>query len=112
MKTTISCITLLLLTIGINAQEIKIENHSTNANKTADVTPKETTTNVSSSTRALKTKNTLEEDTCYSEISKAAFYEALIRQNGLEIYLNNSDIVLKNTEDIITNNKDRISYTE
>ncbi|EZH74438.1 hypothetical protein ATO12_11755 [Aquimarina atlantica] len=111
MKTTISCITLLLLTIGINAQEIKTENHSTNANETADVTSKEAITDVSS-TRALKTENTLEEDTCYSEISKATFYEALIRQNGLEIYLNNSDIVLKNTEDIITNNKDRISYTE
>lgn len=112
MKITISCITLLLLTIGINAQEIKTENHITNANETADVTSKETTTDVSSSTRALKTENTLEEDTCYSEISKATFYEALIRQNGLEIYLNNSDLVLKNTEDIITNNKDRISYTE
>ncbi|WP_109851505.1 hypothetical protein [Aquimarina sp. AU58] len=108
MKTTISCITLLLLTIGINAQEIKTENHITNANETANVT----TTDVSSSTRALKTENTLEEDTCYSEISKATFYEALIRQNGLEIHLNNSDLVLKNTEDIITNNKDRISYTE
>jgi hypothetical protein len=111
MKTTISCITLLLLTIGINAQEIKTENHITNADETANVTSKETTTDVSS-TRALKTENTLEEDTCYSEISKATFYEALIRQNGLEMYLNNSDLVLKNTEDIITNNKNRISYTE
>ncbi|WP_106793820.1 hypothetical protein [Aquimarina sp. Aq78] len=112
MKTTISCITLLFLVIGINAQEIKTKNHITKANETATVTSKETTTNISSSTRALKTENTLEEDTCYSEISKATFYEALIRQNGFEIHLNNSDLVLKNTEDIITNNKERISYSE
>ncbi|PKV49501.1 hypothetical protein ATE84_1527 [Aquimarina sp. MAR_2010_214] len=110
MKTTISCITLLFLVLGINAQEIKTENHITKANETAAVNSKKT--NVSSSTRALKTENTLEEDTCYSEISKATFYEALIRQNGLEIYLNNSDFALKNTEDIITNNKERISYSE
>jgi hypothetical protein len=99
--------TLLFLVIGINAQEIKTENHFTKANETAASTSKE-----ASSLRALKTKNTLEEDTCYSEISKATFYEALIRQNSLEIYLNNSDLVLKNTEDIITNNKERISYSE
>jgi hypothetical protein len=110
MKNTISCITLFFLVIGINAQEIKTENHITKANETTTVASKETATDISSSRRALL--NTSQENTCYSEISKATFYEALIRQNGLEIYLNDSDLALKNTEDIITNNKDRISYSE
>lgn len=110
MKTTVSCIILLFLVVGINAQEIKMTNHTAQANEKTVIT-KETNSNASSK-KALKTEISIEDDTCYSEISKATFYEALLRQSGLKIHLKNNDLALKNTEDIITNKKNRISYSE
>ncbi|MBP2832466.1 hypothetical protein J8281_09750 [Aquimarina sp. U1-2] len=54
-----------------------------------------------------------EDTTCYSEISKVTFYEALLRQNNLDIDLKESaNLALKNTEDMIRINKDRVSYSD
>ncbi len=108
MKTTISYLIFLFLATGVNAQEIKTtDNHNSNEVTTAESIE---------STETLKSSNVLlAEDVCYSEISKVAFYEALIRQNNFDIKFENNDsndIVLKNTEDIITNNQERISYSE
>ncbi|MDH7445321.1 hypothetical protein [Aquimarina sp. 2201CG14-23] len=50
---------------------------------------------------------------CYSEVSKVAFYEALLSQNDFKINLKNStDLAIKNTEEIITRKIDEILYSE
>ncbi|WP_271767390.1 hypothetical protein [Aquimarina algiphila] len=106
MKTTISCILFLFLIAGVTAQEIKTTNNNDKASVNNDISSSdkdsESDVNV-----------TLEEDVCHAELSKVAFYEALIRQNGFDINLKKNNIIaLKNTEDIIANNKERISYSE
>ncbi len=104
MKTTILSFIFLFLTIGVNAQE-------TEATDIAILTVEETTNAVTTDVN----NNSLEKDMCYGEISKTAFYEALIRQNGFDIQLKDSNdtlITLRNTEDIINSNKERISYSD
>ncbi|WP_128755242.1 hypothetical protein [Aquimarina sediminis] len=108
MKTTISCIILLFLATGISAQEIKTTNQ---IDEIAVVTEKTIAT--TSTTKALTTENTIEDDMCYSEISKVTFYEALIRQNDLQqVHPKNNKLVVKTTENLITSKKNRISYSE
>lgn len=102
MKTTISCFILLLFFTGINAQEIKVTNPETTANEIALTSSSDKNTDTSL-LAALKTEQTIEDDACYSEISKITFYEALIKQNGFDISLDNTTLDLKNTENILTN---------
>ncbi|WP_438710290.1 hypothetical protein ACSTS3_14620 [Aquimarina muelleri] len=97
MKTTISCFILLLFFTGINAQEIKITDPTT-TNEIAAVSNNKNTDIPTPIT--LKAEQILEDDACYSEISKITFYEALIRQNEFEISLDNKTLDLKNTENI------------
>lgn len=92
MKTTISCFILLLFFTGINAQEIKITNPETTTNEVAILS--------NDKPAVLNTEQTADDYTCYSEISKITFYEALIKQNGLEISLDNQTIDLKTTNNI------------
>ncbi|MEW7277291.1 hypothetical protein ABW636_01695 [Aquimarina sp. 2201CG1-2-11] len=108
MKTTISCLLLTFFFAGISAQEITT-NHTSHTNNTES---KITTNNDTSLSRVT---NTIEKDVCYGELSKQAFYEALIRQNNLKINPNtntNSKLVIKTTEDMINGNKNRISYSK
>jgi len=50
---------------------------------------------------------------CYGEISKVAFYEALLSKNGFKVTLKNSnDLVIKSTEEIISRKRDEILYSE
>ncbi len=106
MKTTISCLILLASFAGISAQEIKPNKQNSSDSKLIS-----TTTNTDTAAEA---KNSLEKDICYSEQSKKAFYEALIRQSDLNIDLkkNNQGLVLRTTEDMIKNKKNRISYSK
>jgi len=111
MKTTISLLIFLFLTIGVNAQEV----NTTNDTDKVVVTQKENTDTLSTNENTAST--VIEDEICYAELSKRAFYEALIRQGGFQEQLNeeekmNTYISLKNTEEIITNNKERISYSE
>ncbi|WP_062056445.1 hypothetical protein [Aquimarina longa] len=107
MKNTISCLLFFLLVIEVNAQENATKNHTiTSNNELAITTPKSVTSS------SIKSTFTLEDDTCYSELSKVKFYEALIRQNNLKIELKNTNLTLKSTETIITDNKNKISYSE
>ncbi len=106
MKTTISCFLFLFLITGVTAQEIKIKDTRDKIDTNIDI---------SLSQENLKSGSNIsfEEDVCYAELSKTAFYEALIRQNKFKIDLKkNNTIALKNTEDIIANSKKRISYSE
>ncbi len=108
MKTVISFFIFSFLIAGVNAQEIATTiDHPIETENIID-------SNNNSTSETIQTTNTaVEEDICYSEISKVTFYEALLRQNKFDIYLKESDnIALKNTEDIIKRNKDRISYSD
>lgn len=98
MKTIASFIILVLYVAGVNAQS---ENNALLAiNDTIAIAETKTETTTISE----------EDDICYGEESKAAYYEALIRQNDLKIELKNTELVLRNTEDLINKSKYRISY--
>lgn len=101
MKTTISCFILLFFFTGINAQEIKITNPETTTNEIT-LTSSDENTDPSLLTE-VKKEQTVEDNACYSEISKITFYEALIKQNGFEISLDDKTLDLKNTENILSN---------
>lgn len=102
MKNTISCFILLLFFTGINAQEIKVTNPETTTSEISFTSSDKNT--VSSLLTEGKKEQTTENDACYGEISKITFYEALIKQNGFNISLNNKALDLKNTENIIITN--------
>jgi len=110
MKTFIPFIIVLFLSVGVTAQEESTIN-TTDDNTIAQ---NDSTTDQVSTTN----QNTAEqENICYSETSKIAFYEALLKQNNMDINLEvkdtkSHDIALRNTEDIIKSNKNRISYSE
>ncbi|MFC5047234.1 hypothetical protein ACFSTE_08075 [Aquimarina hainanensis] len=54
-----------------------------------------------------------DENICYSETSRVAFYEALIDKNGFDIELRNSKgVAIKSTEEIISKAKSLILYSE
>ncbi|WP_103865792.1 MULTISPECIES: hypothetical protein [Aquimarina] len=107
MKNSISCIILLLLFTGINAQEAKTAHITQDTEKLATAT-----TDSSDSITALKTENNLEDYTCYSELSKVAFYEALLRKNNLDVSTKSDTLILENTENNILDNKNQISVFE
>ncbi|GAA4274004.1 hypothetical protein U6A24_01320 [Aquimarina gracilis] len=109
MKTIVSFFIFSFLTIGVHAQETITTTEHNNKTENTLVSEKNTTTS-----ETLQMSSTaMEEDICYSEISKVTFYEALIRQNNFDIELKESNnIALKNTEDIIKRNRNRVSYTD
>lgn len=110
MKTTILLFALLFTITAVSAQETNTTVNTDDKNKQIS------TSQVDNSTETLEASEliySLQNMTCYSEISKVTFYEALIRQNNFDIELKDSEkLVLKNTEDIINNRKDRISYSD
>ncbi len=112
MKNTLLLSIFLLLTVGICAQEVKtIDNENS-----LETTVSKNTNTSSTSIITTSTDSLIEDTICYAEISKVAFYKALIKQNGFNINIRENDstvdIALKNTEEIIINNKERVSYSE
>ncbi len=109
MKTVISFFIFSFLITGVYAQEVAATtDYDTKTEKATAYN-----IDISSSEVVHVTNSAVEDDICYSEISKVTFYEALIRQNNFNIDLKESNnIALKNTEDIIKNNKERVSYSD
>lgn len=99
MKKLITGFAFLLSVVAVNAQEILASN-----------TAEQDITQASSD---IANKSIDQEKVCYSEVSKIAFYEALISQNELNIHLKDSDrVAIKNTEEIISNSGKQTLYTE
>ncbi|MEW7293128.1 hypothetical protein [Aquimarina sp. 2304DJ70-9] len=113
MKIIIFLLVFFTLATNINAQETQTTN-TKNDSKLLVVKTTNDKTSIKNSITPVS-DNSLEEDICYAEISKVAFYKALIRQNGFDIHIKDNEDVgfaLRSTEEIITNNKERISYSK
>jgi len=106
-----SAITLLIFLFAITF---------TNAQEIASIPTDDTVTVEEVSTTDVKTVGLDHEEisnACYGEVSKAAFYKALLEENGFDTELEEAkketpSYALRNTEDIIKRHKNRISYSE
>ena len=99
MKKLITGFAFLLSVVAVNAQDA--------------VTPITAEQAITQSSSDITNKSIDQDKVCYSEVSKIAFYEALISHNELNIHLKDSDrVAIKNTEEIISNSGKQTLYTD
>jgi len=110
MKSLLFSLSFILISLAVNAQETK---STINSKQTEKNNAEQTENSLLNALVENEKENITIDKVCYGEISKVAYYEALISENGFKINLKNStDLAIKSTEEIITKKIDQVLYSE